>query len=88
LVNRGNAMLASNDISAARRFYMYAARAGSALAAMALAETYDPAFLKRLTVIGLQPDPELAAEWYGKAAALGDRQAEARLRTLVLNAAK
>ncbi len=87
-MNRGNAMLESNDISAARRFYVYAARTGSAPAAMALAETYDPAVLKRLKVIGLQPDPALAAEWYGKAAALGDEQAETRLRMLLSNAAK
>jgi hypothetical protein len=87
-VNRGDAMLASKDISAARGFYEYAAKAGNARAATALAETYDPAFLNRLGVIGPKPNPALAADWYRRAAALGDRKAEARLLTLATEAAK
>ncbi len=87
-VQRGDAMLGNYNIFAARMLYEYAAKAGSARAAMKLAETYDASFLNRLKVIGPKPDPALAAEWYGKAAALGDQQAEARLRTLPLNAAK
>jgi hypothetical protein len=87
-VNRGDAMLASKDISAARGFYEYAAKAGNARAATALAETYDPAFLNRLGVIGPKPNPGLAADWYRRAAALGDRKAEARLLTLATEAAK
>ena len=69
---RGDAMLALKDISAARKFYEYAANAGSARAAIALARTFDAAFVARLGVVGLKPDPELAAAWYQKAAALGD----------------
>jgi len=41
---RGDEMLAANDIPAARRFYGYAAIAGSARSAIALAGTYDPNF--------------------------------------------
>ncbi len=75
-------MLAIKDISAARKFYEYAADAGSARAAMAIAMTYDPAFLSQLQVVGLSPDPALSATWYRKAAALGDPNAAARLHAL------
>ena len=74
-------MLAIKDFSAARKFYEYAANGGSARAAMALAGTYDPAFLTQLGAVGIRPDPALAAAWYGRAVALGDSDAEARLRT-------
>jgi TPR repeat protein len=77
---RGDAMLAIKDISAARVFYEYAANAGSARAAMALAKTYDAAFLNQLGAVGPRPNPAMAADWYRKAAALGDRGAEAWLR--------
>ena len=82
LMRRGDAMLAIKDISAARKLYESAADAGSAPAALALAKTFDPAYLDTLGVVGLRPDPASAAAWYRKAAALGDRDAEARLRTL------
>ena len=84
---RGDEMLAIKDISAARKFYEYAANAGSASAAMAIARTYDPAFLGQLQVVGLRPDPELTATWYRKAAALGDPNAAAWLYALSANAA-
>jgi hypothetical protein len=82
LVRRGDAVLAIMDISAARKFYERAANAGSAAAAMALARTFDPEYLAGLGVVGLRPDPALAARWYRKAAALGNRDAEARVRSL------
>jgi TPR repeat protein len=86
--SRGDEMMAIKDISAARKFYEYAANAGSARAAMALARTHDPAFLTRSGAVGLRPDPVLAAAWYRKAAALGDPDAEARLHALSTEAAK
>jgi hypothetical protein len=84
---RGDEMLAIKDISAARKFYEYAANAGSASAAMAIAKTYDPAFLSQLQVVGLRPNPEMTATWYRKAAALGDPNAVAWLYALSANAA-
>jgi hypothetical protein len=86
--SRGDAMLAIKDISAARAFYEYAANAGNARAAAALAETYDPAFLNRLGALGPRPNPAMAVDLYRKAAALGDRGADARLRRLGAEAAK
>lgn len=82
LASRGDAMMAIKDISAARKFYESAADAGSAAGATALARTFDPDYLAGLGVVGLQPDPATAAVWYRKAAALGDPDAETRLRTL------
>jgi hypothetical protein len=87
-LSRGDAMLAMKNITAARSLYEYAANAGNARAAAALAETYDPVFLNRLGAIGPRPDPALAAEWYRKAAALGDRSSVARLQTLRADAGK
>jgi hypothetical protein len=86
--SRGDAMLAIKDVSAARKFYEYAANGGSARAAMALAGTYDPAFLTQLGAVGVRPDPALAANWYRTAAALGAPDAEARLHTLSTQAVK
>jgi hypothetical protein len=85
---RGDDMLAIKDISAARKFYEYAANAGSARAAAALARTLDPVFITRMGALGPKPDPTLAAAWYRKAASLGDRDAEARLHALSTDAAK
>jgi len=73
---RGDAMLANRDISAARKFYEFAANAGSASAATALARTYDPAFAAQSGGVGWRPDPGLAAVWYRKAAELGGKPAQ------------
>jgi hypothetical protein len=88
LVTRGDALLANKDISAARTFYELAASAGSARAAMALAQTYDPVFLNRIGAVGTRPDPAMARDWYRKAAALGGRDTEVRLKRLGMAAAE
>ena len=87
-LSRGDAALAMKNVAAARSLYEYAANAGNARAAAALAETYDPIFLNRLGAIGPKPNSGLAAQWYRKAAALGDRSAVARLQTLRADAGK
>jgi hypothetical protein len=87
-VGRGDQMLAIGDVSAARKFYEYAARRGDAAAAAKLAETYDPDFLRLIGAVGLQPDVEKAAAWYRQAAALGDTPSQARLRALNQEAAR
>jgi hypothetical protein len=73
---RGDDMLAHKDVSAARKFYEFAANEGSARAAVALAKTYDPAFADQLGVVGVRPDPKLAADWYRKATELGGKPAQ------------
>jgi len=83
LMARGDDLLATGDVSAARLFYQRAAEQGSAAAATAVGQTYDPAVLELLRVRGARGDAQIAAEWYRKAIAAGDRQAEIRLKRLL-----
>ena len=83
LLARGDDLLATGDVAAARLFYQRAAEQGSALAATAVGQTYDPAVLELLRVRGVRGDTQMAAEWYRKAIAAGDRQAEIRLKRLL-----
>ncbi|MFC7541617.1 hypothetical protein ACFQU2_22110 [Siccirubricoccus deserti] len=70
LMRRGDALLATGDVSGARRFYERAAEAGSAEAARAAGRTHDPAALAALGARGIRPDPQAAAAWYRRAEAL------------------
>jgi hypothetical protein len=87
-VERGDQMMAIKDISAARKFYEFAVDGGSATATAKLAETYDPEFLGKLGVVGLRPDLEKAVALYRQAAALGDANAQERVRVLNQEAAR
>ncbi|MBO1073439.1 SEL1-like repeat protein [Roseomonas marmotae] len=71
MMRRGEALLALEDVSGARRFFERAAGMGSGPAAQVLAETYDPQTLAARGVRGLQPDPAAALLWYRRAAQLG-----------------
>ena len=82
LTSRGDAMLAIKDISAARKLYEQAANLGSAAAAKGLARTYDPGYVATLGIIGMRPDVTMAASWYDRAAALGDRESAQRMQQL------
>ncbi|MBV8613451.1 MAG: hypothetical protein JOY66_06715 [Acetobacteraceae bacterium] len=82
LLRRGEAMQRLGDISAARRLYGRAAVAGSARAATAMGKTFDPFYLGQIGARGVTPDPDSAAGWYRKAIAMGDPDAESRLREL------
>lgn len=81
-IERANKLLENSDISAARLIYESAAFKGSAKAAFAMGQTFDPQFLKRFLLSGLKPDLEEARKWYRKAIELGSSEAEARLATL------
>jgi hypothetical protein len=81
LLARGNALMATGDLSAARLVYQRAAEAGNARAAFALAETYDPIVLKTLEQ-SLPPNVATAHAWYRKAKDLGSREALDRLERL------
>jgi hypothetical protein len=85
LVKRGDEQLAEGAIAQARLLYERAAEAGSALGAMSLAATYDPAELQRLGALGLKADREAARRWYERARQLGAVEAEERLRRLGAN---
>jgi len=81
-LRRGDALIASGDLAAARLVLRRAADAGDARAAMTLAETYDPAILEKLGVHGVVPDLAMARGWYEKAKKLGAREATQRLELL------
>ncbi len=82
LIKRGQDFLRNGDIASARLLLRRAADAGSAPAALALAETYDAAGIQRLGAIGIQPEPAKARELYERAAQLGSEAASQQLATL------
>ncbi|HXP77739.1 MAG TPA: hypothetical protein VN823_26630 [Stellaceae bacterium] len=82
LIRRGDQLLDTGDIVAARSAFERAAASGNRVAALGVAKTYDPVYLTQAGVRGLRGDPARAALWYGKAAAAGDREAQQRLRRL------
>lgn len=71
-LERGDEAMRLRDVIAARRFYEFAASAGVAGAATALARTYDPLYLQQLGIRGVKPDTEAALRWYKRASAEGD----------------
>ena len=71
LLARGNALLETGDVAAARLMYERAASSNSGPAAAALGMTYDPRFLPRIGAQGVASDPQQAAIWYRRASDLG-----------------
>ena len=83
MIKSGAELMANRDFAAARLMYQRAAEAGSAMAAFALAETYDPLVVGKLNARGgITPDFTLAATWYEKAKDLGSSEAPQRLERL------
>jgi hypothetical protein len=85
LLKRGNDLIASGDLAAARLVLLRVAEAGDAGGAFALARTYDPKTLEKLQVHGLSPDLAKARYWYEKAKDLGSQDA---LRSLEILASR
>ncbi len=82
LMSRADATFKKGDVSGARVIYEYLAMQGSAVAAIAMGETYDPLVLNKLVVKGLAPDAAKARQWYEKAEQLGSGDARSRLNAL------
>jgi len=82
MLARATSLLNNNDVSSARLLFEHLAKRGSAKAALAMGQTYDPAFFGRFQSTGLKPDIEKARQWYGQAADLGDQEAAGRLSAL------
>jgi len=61
---KGERMLKTGDIAAARLFFTRAAEAGEVRGALAMARSFDAETLRTLPVYGLQPNPQEAARWY------------------------
>jgi len=79
LVKRGQDFATNGDLVSARLLLRRAAEAGSAEAALALGETFDPIVFQRLHVIGIEPDAASAQKWYQRAAELGAAAASQHL---------
>ena len=71
LFDQGSRHLRDGNIAFARVVFEELAARGSAQGAFAAAQTYDPAVLEQLHVVGIQGDLEKAKYWYRKAAELG-----------------
>jgi hypothetical protein len=82
LIKRGQTLLQSGDLVSARLLLRRAAEAGNASAALALGATFDPLIIRKLGVIGIEPDAERARQWYRKAAELGSTEAPQQLAKL------
>ena len=82
LLTRGEALLASGEIAAARAMFKRLADSGEPRAALALAETYEQSTLDRLGARGLAPEIEIARAWYERAKELGSTEAQRRLDAL------
>jgi TPR repeat protein len=79
LCAEGLIAFAKGDIATARAFFVSASEAGDGRALVALGDTYDPATLKRLGVVGLEGDAAKARDYYARALAAGASGARERL---------
>ena len=82
LVRRGESLISSGDLAAARLMLQRAAEGGDVHAALALASTYDPNTIKKLGIQGLAADEAMARLWYERAAQFGSPEAPQRLQQL------
>jgi TPR repeat protein len=77
LVERARGLIRLGDISGARLLLERAQARNAPNATFLLAQTWDPAMLRRWNVRGLRADPDLARSLYAKAA--GQNQTDERL---------
>jgi hypothetical protein len=82
LLARGERDLEQGNVAQARQFFLRAAQAGLARAALLLASTYDPRQLARMGAVGVQANVAEARKWYSRAAELGEPEGAERLATL------
>jgi hypothetical protein len=82
LMEQGNQFAKAGDLVTARILFQRAAEADDAMAAMALAATYDPTVLAKIGVVGIGADVQKARYWYEKAVSLGSSEAKQRLDLL------
>jgi hypothetical protein len=82
LIRKGDALMQTGDILAARQFYLRAFALKEPSAAYGVGQTYDPAVFEKYKIKGLSADAQTAAEWYGKAAAAGNTEASDAMAAL------
>ena len=72
----------NGNFSGARRFYSSSAELGDAAAARNLGRLYDPTYVRKTAVGGVDADPAVARQWYERAVGLGDPEAGPLLQAL------
>lgn len=82
ILAEGDQSLISGDVEFARRIYRLVTERGLGLAAMKMAETFDPRERKRLVIRDTAESAALARAWYRRAADLGEKRALERLKRL------
>jgi hypothetical protein len=82
LCAQGLVALAAGDIAGARLYLERAAEGGDARALLVLGETYDPATLARMGVLGVKGEAVKARDYYAKALAAGMGAARERIAAL------
>jgi len=78
----GLVALADGDVAAARAFLERAADGGDTRALLVLGDTYDPATLARLGVVGIRGDASRARDYYARALSAGVGVARKRIASL------
>jgi TPR repeat protein len=84
LFAEGLVAFAKGDIATARAFFVSAAAAGDARALVGLGDTFEPATLTRLGVVGLKGDEAKARDYYSRALAAGATGARERIASLAV----
>ena len=79
MLARGKDLLQQGGIAAARIIFEDLATSGSAAGALALARSYDPAFVSASAASAPAPNLAEARKWYERAAELGNPDAKRRL---------
>ena len=82
LIERGRLQARNGDIAGARLLFTRAVEDGSGRAALLMGETYDPAVLAGMGVLGVKGDTAVARMWYERAITLGVAVAADRIRAL------
>lgn len=83
MLKQGGDFIKMGDLAGARLLYEELAAEGSAKGALAMGQSYDPAFLAKGKFQGApKPDARQAARWYRKAAELGSKDAQKFLTAL------
>jgi hypothetical protein len=82
LLTRGQELVTTGDLTAARVVLLRAAEARDPKAALALAATFDPIMLKKRGVYGVAGDISSAWRWYERAKEFGSEEAPRRLEML------
>ena len=78
LIARGDIYMRDGDIASARLLFEAAARLGNAAAARRIGTTYDPIEHRRLRIVGVSPNAQIALDWYRQAMDANDGEARRR----------